>query len=140
MWDYASERWIPANKINDVSKLEELGISNVLVEPGNTSTGELRRVSGEWNGTTVKLFSMTMAFFLPGIDYSALGCIQPRKTKQIWLGIGIFFLFTFLLGTAICAPLAFIIWIHGVATVAKRSRERVAELGGFTNDIWGRKI
>jgi len=140
VWDYASSRWIPANKIGKASELEEVGISSAVVEPGYASTFELNKSSGEWNGTRFKLLAMTMSIFLPGIDYSVLGWIKPRNTNQIWLGIGILLLCTVLLGTAICFPLAGIIWIHGMATVARRADERVAEIGGFTNDIWGRRV
>ena len=94
----------------------------------------------EGDGTKLKLLAMTIALFLPGIDYSVLGGVKPRKFKQIWLGIGIFFTFSILLATAICAPLAFIIWLQGIVTVAARADERVAELGGYTNDISGNRI
>jgi len=137
-WDYASGRWIPANKIGDTEGLKKLGIENVIVEPGYTSASELR--GGTGNGSNLKLLAMTMALFLPGIDYSVLGWIKPRKTKQIWLGIGIFFTFSILLGTAILCPLAFLIWLHGIATVAARADDRVAELGGYTNGIFGNRI
>ena len=140
VWDYSAERWIPANQAEKIAELNEMGITDIIIEPGTARTEVLATLEGEWNGTNVKLFSMTMAFFLPGIDYSVLGCIQPRKTKQIWLGIGIFCLFTFLLGTAIMCPFALVIWLHGVATVAGRARDRVEELGGYTNDITGRRI
>ena len=140
VWDYAAERWIPANQVENIAELNETGITDIIIEPGTARTEVLATLDGEWNGTNIKLFSMTMAFFLPGIDYSVLGCIKPRKTKQIWLGIGIFFLFSFLLGTAICAPVAFVIWLHGMVTVAGRARDRVEELGGYTNDITGRRI
>ena len=46
-WDYASERWIPANKIGDTEGLKELGIENAIVEPGIASTSELS--SGDGN-------------------------------------------------------------------------------------------
>jgi hypothetical protein len=140
VWDYSSSRWIPANKISKASELEELGISNAIVEPGNASTNELNKISGEWNGTQFKVFAITMSILLPGIDYAVLGWIKPRNAKQIWLGIGILHLWTILLATAICAPLALVIWFHGMATVARRADERVAEIGGFTNDIRGRRI
>jgi hypothetical protein len=137
-WDYGSGRWIPANKIGDTEGLKKLGIENIIVEPGNTSDSELR--GGDGNGTNLKLLAMAMALFLPGIDYSVLGWIKPRKTKQIWLGIGIFFTFSILLGTAILCPLAFLIWLHGIATVAARADDRVVELGGYTNDISGNRV
>ena len=137
-WDYASNRWIPANKIGDTEGLKKLGIENAIVEPGNTSSSQLRGSDGD--GTKLKLLAMTIALFLPGIDYSVLGGVKPRKSKQIWLGIGIFFTFSILLATAICAPLAFIIWLQGIVTVAARADERVAELGGYTNDIFGNRI
>ena len=140
VWDYSADRWIPANQAEKIAELNEMGMTDIVIEPGQAMTETLGTHQGEWNGTNLKLFSMTMAFFLPGLDYSVLGCIQPRKTKQIWLGIGIFFLFSFFVGTAILCPLAFIIWIHGVATVAGRARDRVEELGGYTNDIRGRRI
>ena len=140
VWDYASSRWIPANKIENAEDLEELGISNVIVEPRNASTSELKKSSGVWNGTRFKLFAIAMSIFLPGTDYSVLGWIKPRDTKQIWLGIGIFLLWSILLASAICMPLSLVIWLHGMATVARRADERVAEVGGFTNDIWGRRI
>ena len=136
-WDYRSGRWIPANKIGDTEGLKKLGLEDVIVEPG-TSTSELR--VGDGNGTNLKLLAMTMALFLPGIDYSVLGWIKPRKTKQIWLGLGIFFTFSILLGTAILCPLALLIWLHGIATVAARADDRIAELGGHTNDIFGNRI
>ena len=140
VWAYSAERWMPANQAEKIAELNEMGMTDIVIEPGQAMTETLETRQGEWNGTNLKLFSMTMAFFLPGLDYSVLGCIQPRKTKQIWLGIGIFFLFSFFVGTAILCPLAFIIWIHGVATVAGRARDRVEELGGYTNDIRGRRI
>ena len=140
VWDYSAERWISANQVEKIAELNDRGMTEIVIEPGLAMTETLETRQGEWNGTNLKLFSMTMAFFLPGLDYSVLGCIQPRKTKQIWLGIGIFFLFSFFVGTAILCPLAFIIWIHGVATVAGRARDRVEELGGYTNDIRGRRI
>ena len=136
-WDYGSGRWIPANKIGDTEGLKKLGIENIIVEPG-TYASELK--IGDGNGTNLKLLAMAMALFLPGIDYSVLGWIKPRKTKQIWLGIGIFFTFSILLGTAILCPLAFLIWLHGIATVAARADDRVVELGGYTNDIFGNRI
>ena len=136
-WDYASNRWIPANKIGDTEGLKKLGIENIIVEP-RTYASELK--IGDGNGTNLKLLAMAMAFFLPGIDYSVLGWIKPRKNKQIWLGIGIFFTFSILLGTAILCPLAFLIWLHGIATVAARADERVVELGGYTNDISGNRV
>ena len=87
MWDYGSERWIPANKIDNPEGLKKLGISNIVVEPGYKTTSQLRTDSGDWNGTAMKLFAFTMAFFMPGIDYSVLGWIEPQKNKQILLGI-----------------------------------------------------
>ena len=140
VWDYGAERWIPANKINDVEGLKKLGVSNIVVEPGGKSASELRTVSGEWNGTNLKLFAFTMAFFLPGIDYSILGWIKPRNNKQIFLGIGIFILFAVSLASAICAPLAFAIWLYGIVTVAYRANNRIEEIGGFSYDIRGERI
>ena len=140
VWDYSSERWIPANQAEKIAELKEMGITDIVIEPGLAMTEDLDTHQGDWNGTNIKLFAMTLAFFLPGMDYSVLGSIKPRKTKQIWLGIGILCLFTFLLGTVICAPVAFAIWLHGMVTVAGRARDRVEELGGFTNDITGRRI
>lgn len=140
VWDYSAERWIPANQIDNIEELDEMGQTDIVIEPGMAITENLGALEGEWNGTNLKLFAMTMAFFLPGIDYSVLGWIKPRKTEQICLGIGIFCLFALLLGSAICAPFALVIWLHGVVTVAGRARGRVEELGGYTNDISGRRI
>jgi hypothetical protein len=140
VWDYSAERWIPANQVEKIAELNDKGMTEIVIEPGLAMTETLETRQGEWNGTNIKLFAMTMAFFLPGIDYSVLGWIKPRKTEQIGLGIGILFLCTFLLGTAIFAPLALIIWIHGLVTVAGRAGDRVEELGGYTNDIRGRRI
>ena len=140
VWDYSAERWIPANQIDKIEELEEMRRTDIVIEPGMAITENLGTLEGEWNATNLKLFAMTMALFLPGIDYSVLGWIKPRKIEQICLGIGIFCLFAFLLGTAICAPLAVIIWLHGVVTVAGRVRGRVEELGGYTNDIRGSRI
>ena len=140
IWDYSAERWIPANQVEKIAELNDRGMTEIVIEPGLAMTGTLETRQGEWNGTNLKLFAMTMALLLPGLDYSVLGLIKPRKTEQILLGIGILFLFAFLLGTAICAPLALIIWIHGLVTVAGRARDRVEELGGYTNDIRGRRI
>jgi hypothetical protein len=140
VWDYGAERWIPANKIDDAEGLEKLGISSIVVEPGNKNASEFRTVSGDWNGTKMKLLAFTMAFFLPGIDYSVLGWIEPQKNKEILSGIGIFLLFAISLGTAICAPLAFAIWLYGIVTVAHRANNRIHEVGGFSNDIFGRRI
>ena len=139
-WDYSAERWVPANKIDDPEGLEKLGISGIVVEPGSKSASELRTSSGEWNGTTMKLFAFTVALLLPGIDYSIIGSIKPRKNKQILLGVGIFLLFSISLGTAICAPLAFAIWLYVLATVAYRANNRIHEVGGFSNDIFGERI
>jgi len=120
--------------------LKKLGVSNIVVEPGGKPTSELRTVSGEWNGTNLKLFAFTMAIFLPGIDYSTLGWIKPRNNKQILLGIGIFLLFAVSLASAICAPLAFAIWLYGIATVAYRANNRIEEIGGFSYDIRGKRV
>ena len=139
-WDYGAERWIPANKINDAEGLKKLGVSNIVVEPGGKPTSELRTVSGEWNGTNLKLFAFTMAIFLPGIDYSTLGWIKPRNYNQILLGIGIFLLFAVSLASAICAPLAIAIWLYGIVTVAYRANNRIEEIGGFSYDIRGKRI
>ena len=140
VWDYGAERWIPANKINDAEGLKKLGVSNIVVEPEGKPTSELRTVSGEWNGTNLKLFAFTMAIFLPGIDYSTLGWIKPRNYNQILLGIGIFLLFAVSLASAICAPLALAIWLYGIATVAYRANNRIEEIGGFSYDIRGKRI
>ena len=140
VWDYGTERWIPANKINDAEGLKKLGVSNIVVEPEGKPTSELRTVSGEWNGTNMKLLAFTMAIFLPGIDYSTLGWIKPRKNNQILLGIGIFLLFAVSLASAICAPLAFAIWLYGIVTVAYRANNRIEEIGGFSYDIGGKRI
>ena len=140
VWDYGTERWIPANKINDAEGLKKLGVSNIVVEPEGKPTSELRTVSGEWNGTNMKLLAFTMAIFLPGIDYSTLGWIKPRNNNQILLGIGIFLLFAVSLASAICAPLAFAIWLYGIVTVAYRANNRIEEIGGFSYDIRGKRI
>ena len=140
VWDYGTERWIPANKINDAEGLKKLGVSNIVVEPEGKPTSELRTVSGEWNGTNMKLLAFTMAIFLPGIDYSTLGWIKPRNNNQILLGIGIFLLFAVSLASAICAPLAFAIWLYGIVTVAYRANNRIEEIGGFSYDIGGKRI
>ncbi|MDP7328381.1 MAG: hypothetical protein QF612_00880 [Candidatus Thalassarchaeaceae archaeon] len=141
VWDYSAERWIPANQVEKIAELKDRGVTEIVIEPGLAMTEDLGTThQGEWNGTNLKLFAMAMAFFLPGLDYSVLGCIKPRKNKQIGLGIGILCLCTFFMGTAIFAPLALIIWIHGLVTVAGRARDRVEELGGYTNDIRGRRI
>ena len=138
-WDYASNRWIPANKIGDAEGLKKLGIENVIVEPENVSASELR--GGDGNATKLKLLAILTSIFLPGIDYTLLGSIsRPRDTRQMKLGIGIFCAFSILLATIICAPLALIIWLHGIATVAIRAERRIVELGGYTNDIFGNRI
>ena len=136
-WDYGSGRWIPANKIGDTEGLKKLGLENVVVEPG-TSASELRVEAG--NATLLKLLAFTTALLLPGLDYSILGLMKPRKSRNVLLGIGIFLLFSISLGTAICAPLAVVIWIHGIVTVANRANSRIHELGFFSNDIFGKKI
>jgi len=140
VWDYSADRWIPANQAEKIAELNEMGMTDIVIEPGQAMTETLETRQGEWNGTNLKLFAMTLALLLPGLDYSVIGCIKPRKNKQIGLGIGILCLCTFLMGTAIFAPLALIIWIHGLVTVAGRARDRVEELGGYTNDIRGRRI
>ena len=138
-WDYASNRWIPANKIGDTEGLKKLGIENVIVEPENVSASELR--GGDGNATKLKLLVILTSIFLPGIDYTLLGSIgRPRDVRQMKLGIGIFCAFSILLATIICAPLAFIIWLHGIVTVAIRVDRRIVELGGYTNDIFGNRI
>ena len=139
VWDYASNRWIPANKIGDTEGLNKLGIENIIVEPENASASKLRE--GDGNATKLKLLAILTSIFLPGIDYTLLGSIsRPRDTRKMKLGIGIFCAFSILLATIICAPLAMIIWLHGIATVAVRTDERVAEIGGYTNDIFGNRI
>ena len=138
-WDYASNRWIPANKIGDIEGLKKLGIENVIVEPENASASELR--GGDGNATKLKLLVILTSIFLPGIDYTLLGSIgRPRDVRQMKLGIGIFCAFSILLATIICAPLAFMIWLHGIVTVAIRVDRRIVELGGYTNDIFGNRI
>ena len=138
-WDYASNRWIPANKIGDTEGLKKLGIEKVIVEPENASASKLRE--GDGNATKLKLLAILTSIFLPGIDYTLLGSIsRPRDIRKMKLGIGIFCAFSILLATIICAPLALIIWLHGIATVAVRTDERVAEIGGYTNDIFGNRI
>ena len=138
-WDYASNRWIPANKIGDAEGLKKLGIENVIVEPENVSASELR--GGDGNATKLKLLVILTSIFLPGIDYTLLGSIgRPRDVRQMKLGIGIFCAFSILLATIICAPLAFMIWLHGIVTVAIRVDRRIVELGGYTNDIFGNRI
>ena len=138
-WDYASNRWIPANKIGDTEGLKKLGIEDVIVEPENASASELK--GGDGNATKLKLLVILTSIFLPGIDYTLLGSIgRPRDVRQIKLGIGIFCAFSILLATIICAPLAFMIWLHGIATVAIRADRRIVELGGYTNDIFGNRI
>ena len=138
-WDYASNRWIPANKIGDTEGLKKLGIENVIVEPENASASELGR--GDGNATKLKLLAILTSIFLPGIDYTLLGSIsRPRDIRKMKLGIGIFCAFSILLATIICAPLALIIWLHGIATVAIRADRRIVELGGHTNDIFGNRI
>ncbi len=138
-WDYASERWIPANKIGDTEGLKELGIENTIVEPDIASTSELS--SGDGNATKLKLLVILTSIFLPGIDYTLLGSIgRPRDVRQMKLGIGIFCAFSILLATIIFSPLALMIWLHGIATVAIRANRRIVELGGYTNDIFGNRI
>ena len=138
-WDYASNRWIPANKIGDTEGLKKLGIENVIVEQENASASELR--GGDGNATKLKLLAILTSIFLPGIDYTLLGSIgHPRDVRKMKLGIGIFCAYSILLATIICAPLALIIWLHGIATVAVRADVRVAEMGGYTNDIFGNRI
>ena len=138
-WDYASNRWIPANKIGDMEALKKLGIEIVIVEPENASASELREGNG--NATKLKLLAILTSIFLPGIDYTLIGAIsRPRDVQQMKLGIGIYCAFSILLATIICAPLALIIWLHGIATVAARADDRVVELGGYTNDISGNRV
>ena len=140
VWDYSSERWIPANQVEKIAELNEMGITDIVIEPGLAITEELETRQGDWDGTQLKLLAILTSIFLPGIDYTLLGAISPRKPKQIWLGIGIFLIFSILVGTVILCPFAIIIWLHGAATVAGRARDRVEELGGYTNDITGRRI
>ena len=140
VWDYSSERWIPANQAEKIAELNEMGITDIVIEPGLAITEDLETRQGEWDGTRLKLLAILTSIFLPGIDYTLLGAISPRKPKQIWLGIGIFLVFSILVGTVILCPFAIIIWLHGAATVAGRARDRVEELGGYTNDITGRRI
>ena len=138
-WDYASNRWIPANKIGDTEGLKKLGIENVIVEAENASASKLGE--GDGNATKLKLLAILTSIFLPGIDYTLLGSIgRPRDVRQMKLGIGIFCAFSILLATIICAPLAFMIWLHGIVTVAIRVDRRIVELGGYTNDIFGNRI
>ena len=139
VWDYASNRWIPTNKIGDTEVLKKLGIENVIVEPENVSASELGGRDG--NATKLKLLVILTSIFLPGIDYTLLGSIgRPRDVRQMKLGIGIFCAFSILLATIICAPLAFMIWLHGIVTVAIRVDRRIVDLGGYTNDIFGNRI
>ncbi len=137
-WDYASNRWIPANKIGDTEGLKKLGIESTIVEPGNLSSSEMGKSDG--NMSQLKLLAIITSILLPGIDYVILGSIRPRDTRQIWLGIGILHLWAILLATAICAPFSLAIWLHGIATVSRRANIRIAELGGFANDISGKRI
>ena len=140
VWDYSAERWIPANQVEKITELNEMGITDIVIEPGLVMTEDLETRQGDWDGTKLKLLAILTSIFLPGIDYTLLGAISPRKPKQIWLGIGIFLIFSILVGTVILCPFAIIIWLHGAATVAGRARDRVEELGGYTNDITGRRI
>ena len=140
VWDYSSERWIPANQAEKITELNEMGITDIVIEPGLAMTEVLETRQGDWDGTQLKLFAILTSIFLPGIDYTLLGAISPREPKQIWLGIGIFLVFSILVGSLIGIPVAMVIWLHGMATVAMRARDRVEELGGYTNDIAGRRI
>ena len=140
VWNYSSERWIPANQAEKIAELNEMGITDIVIEPGLAITEDLETRQGEWDGTRLKLFAILTSIFLPGIDYTLLGAISPREPKQIWLGIGIFLVFSILVGSLIGIPVAMVIWLHGMATVAMRARDRVEELGGYTNDIAGRRI
>ena len=140
VWDYSSERWIPANQAEKIAELNEMGITDIVIEPGLAITEDLETRQGEWDGTRLKLLAILTSIFLPGIDYTLLGAISPRKPKQIWLGIGIFLIFSILVGSLIGCPVAMVIWLHGAATVAMRARDRVEELGGYTNDITGRRV
>ena len=140
VWDYSSERWIPANQAEKIAELNEMGITDIVIEPGLAMTEVLETRQGDWDGTQLKLFAILTSIFLPGIDYTLLGAISPRKPKQIWLGIGIFLVVSILVGSLIGIPVAMVIWLHGMATVAMRARDRVEELGGYTNDITGRRI
>ena len=140
VWDYSSERWIPANQAEKIAELKEMGITDIVIEPGLAMTEVLETRQGDWDGTKLKLLAIITSIFLPGIDYTLLGAISPRKPKQIWLGIGIFLVFSILVGSLIGCPVAMVIWLHGMATVAMRARDRVEELGGYTNDITGRRI
>ena len=140
IWDYSAERWIPANQVEKITELNEREMTDIVIEPGEAMAEGLDTRQEDWDGTKLKLLAILTSIFLPGIDYTLLGSVSPRKTKQIWLGIGIFFVFSILLGSIFCAPIALIIWLHGMATVAMRARDRVEELGGYTNDITGRRI
>ncbi len=132
VWDYASSQWVPANKIDDGAEFEALGYSKPIIEPENVTFSDLGKGMHQDNLTKLKVFAIIFSIFLPGIDYCILG--------KLWLGIAILFVWAILLGTAICAPLALVIWIHGLVTVARRADERAKELGGYTNNIFGNSI
>ena len=132
VWDYASSQWVPANKIDDSAELEALGHSKPIIEPENVTFSDLGRGMDAGNLTKLKVFAIIFSIFLPGIDYSILGKFR--------LGIAIFFVWVILLASAIGAPLALVIWIHGLVTVARRADERAKELGGYTNNIFGNSI
>ena len=140
VWDYSAARWIPANQVEKIAELNEMGITDIVIEPGLAMTEALETRQGDWDGTQLKLFAILTSIFLPGIDYTLLGAISPREPKKIWLGIGIFLVVSILVGSLIGIPVAMVIWLHGMATVAMRARDRVQELGGYTNDITGRRI
>ena len=54
-WDYSAERWIPANQIDKIEELDEMGQTDIVIEPGMTITENLGGLEGEWNGTNLKL-------------------------------------------------------------------------------------
>ena len=140
IWDYSAERWIPANQVEKITELNEREMTDIVIEPGEAMAEVLDTRQEDWDGTKLKLLAILTSIFLPGIDYTLLGSVSPRKTKQIWLGIGIFLIFSILVSTVILCPFAILIWLHGAATVSMRARDRVEELGGYTNDIAGRRI
>ena len=132
VWDYASSQWIPANKIDDGAELEALGYPKPIIEPDKVIFSDLGIGTDSDNLTKLKVFAIIFSIFLPGIDYCILG--------KFWLGIAILHVWVILLASAIGAPLAFVIWIHGMVTVAGRADERAKELGGYTNNIFGSRI
>ena len=131
VWDYASSQWVPANKIDDGVELEALGYSKPIIEPENVTFSDLGKGMDQDNLTKLKVFAIIFSIFLPGIDYSILGKFR--------LGIAIFFVWVILLASAIGAPLALVIWIHGMVTVAGRADERAKELGGYANNFFGNR-